>query len=503
MRQIVGILGTPIDVLDTQAVLSRLEQFIEEGKFHQIATANTDFLINALDDPELRYILRHADLVMPDGMPLLWAAKMMRSPLPERVTGADIVPAIAKLSAERGYRVFMLGAKPEIAARAKAKMEAEYPGIKIVGCISPPIAKLVEMDHQPILDEIQRSKPDILLVAFGNPKQEKWIHLHQEALKDVAVCIGVGGTFDFIAGEISRAPQWMQKSGLEWLFRLAQEPKRLWKRYTRDIWQFGRYLLWQWSAVRHHAGKPMELNTARVGDCTVLSLSGQLTQETMPHLQDVVDDALKSRTHLIFDMQNVTGLDGAALGMLINLPKRAASNRLDISLVAVPDAIRRTLQRSQLGFDSDMIAPSLAQALTNIHPVGLHWRVWSGEASAVVIVEGAADHSTTLNLEIVCRRLLNSGKKVDIDLCGVTYADVSLLSALHRVSALCEKNRATLHLVLGETMRSLLEREKMLEKFALVKSSSMPADAVEMTPFKQEIRRAGMQNLLPNEPIEA
>ncbi len=501
MRQTVGILGTPIDALDTNAVLERMAQFIQEGKFHQIATANTDFLINALDDPELRYILRNADLVMPDGMPLLWAAKMMRSPLPERVTGADIVPALAKLAAKNGYRMFMLGAKPEIARKAKLRLEEQNPGLQIVGCLSPPIAKIVEMDSKSILDEIRKAKPDILLVAFGNPKQEKWIHLHQDALKDVSVCIGVGGTFDFIAGQTSRAPMWMQKSGLEWLFRLGQEPKRLWKRYTKDIWQFGRYLLWQWSAVRHHAGAPMKMHSARVGDCTVLSLSGQLSQESLPTLQDAAEEALQSRTHLIIDMQNVTGLDGGALGMLINLPKRATFYNLDISLVAVPLPIRKILHRSQLSYTAEMIAPSLAQALTNKHPVGLHWRVWSGETSAVIAVEGAADHNTARNLETVCNRLLVSCKKTDIDLRSITYADVYLLSTLFRLQKHSQELEGRLRLIPGDTMRHLLIRENMLELFVLAQAPEMPPDAVEMTPYKQEIRRAGIQSCVQIEPV--
>src|SRR5947209_16146105 len=110
MRQTVGILGTPIDIRDSDAVLARLDQFIRERRFHQVATANTDFLINALEDPELRCILRNADLVIPDGMPLLWASRLMKSPLPERVTGADLVPQLAALAAVKGYRIFMLGA---------------------------------------------------------------------------------------------------------------------------------------------------------------------------------------------------------------------------------------------------------------------------------------------------------------------------------------------------------------------------------------------------------
>ena len=180
MRQTVGILGTPIDILNTEEALARMEQFIGERRFHQVATANADFLINALADPELRHILRNADLVVPDGMPVVWAARATRSRLPERVTGADIVPALARMAAKSGYRIFMLGAMPEVAQGAKEKLEAANPGLQIVGCISPKIPSISEMDSESILQEIDRVKPDILLVAFGNPKQEKWIYLHRD-----------------------------------------------------------------------------------------------------------------------------------------------------------------------------------------------------------------------------------------------------------------------------------------------------------------------------------
>ena len=261
MRQLVSILGTPVDRLDTQATLARLEQFIEERRFHQVATANADFLVKAIFDAELRRILRDADLVTADGMPLVWASKRMNVPLPERVTGADIVPALAALAARKGYKLYMLGAKTEVAQRAKARLEADYPGVQIIRCVSPPVAPLDKMDHETILRDIEEARPDVLLVAFGNPKQEKWIAMHQKRLQ-VPICIGIGGTFDFLAGEIARAPDWMKRTGLEWLFRLFQEPKRLWKRYTSDIVHFARHYAHQaWSmryAARAEAGRITE-----------------------------------------------------------------------------------------------------------------------------------------------------------------------------------------------------------------------------------------------------
>ena len=245
MRTLVQILHTPIDRLDTQGVLARIEAFICERGFHQVATANTDYLVNALRDPELRAILCAAHLVTPDGMPVVWASKLLGQPLPERVTGADLAPQLAALAAREGYGLYLLGAQPEVNAKACERLRADYPSLRIVGRAAPPDLPLETMDTEALLADIERACPDILLVAFGNPKQEKWIYRNRARLQQVPVCIGVGGTFDFLAGRTRRAPLWMQQRGLEWLYRLCQEPRRLLKRYNRDFWLFGYHLLRQ------------------------------------------------------------------------------------------------------------------------------------------------------------------------------------------------------------------------------------------------------------------
>jgi N-acetylglucosaminyldiphosphoundecaprenol N-acetyl-beta-D-mannosaminyltransferase len=478
MRQIVGILGTPVDVLDTQAVLARLEQFIQEGRFHQVATANTDFLINALEDPELRHILRHADLVMPDGMPLVWASRLMRAPLPERVTGADIVPALAELSARKGYRIFMLGARPDVAQRAKERMEADYPGLQIVGCVSPPVAPLLDMNHQEILENIHRARPDILLVAFGNPKQEKWIHLHREELSDVPVCIGVGGTFDFIAGNTARAPLWMQRSGLEWIHRLGQEPKRLWKRYVRDLGQFSRCLFKQWAAVGYRARKETaEIHAAQIGDFTILSLVGDLNSSAIPPFRQAAEQAFNAGTHLILDLQQVTYLDGEALGTLLNLPKRAAQSHLEMRMAAVPPAISRILKGSQLHDGPFLSAPSLAHAFLNGHYAELCWNVQSGRDAALVEVSGVSDPFSLKRLETFCHHLLDTGKRLDMDLRDVTYVDSALLMTLHRLTR--NRNRSSkLRLVPGRALKAMLVHQKAADRFTLLETPELPPDAV-------------------------
>jgi N-acetylglucosaminyldiphosphoundecaprenol N-acetyl-beta-D-mannosaminyltransferase len=503
MRQTVGILGTPIDILDTEAVLQRLEQFVQERRFHQVATANTDFLINALSDPELQRILRNADLVMPDGMPVVWAARIMRSSLPERVTGADIVPELAALAARKGYRVFMLGGSPEVAQRARARLEADNPGLQIVGCVSPPVRPLLEMDHEAILAEIACAKPDILLVAFGNPKQEKWIDLNRESLREVPVCIGVGGTFDFLAGKIPRAPIWMQRGGVEWFHRLIHEPRRLWKRYVRDILQFSRYLLKQgWAVRRARRAGTSELYVARVNDSAVLSNVGDFGRPILPRFQATADSELSAKRHLILDMQGVTNFDGEALGTLINLSKRAAYCGCEIRVVAAPLAIRKVLRRSQIDKGLFQMAGTVAQAFSNGSAVGMCWRVQRGARSAVVTACGLSDRLAIQRLESVCARLLSSDKQVDLDLRDVTFVDCHLLAALYRLTKMTagssERCPARFRVVAGALLRRAMAREQLLGKIVLTDTPEMPPDAVE-EPF--EVREEAENSRTPVEPL--
>src|SRR5262249_32142031 len=183
-------------------------------------------------------------LVLCDGTPLVWASRLLGQPLPERVAGADLVPELIRLSARRKHRLFFLGATEDSAVQAVANVHARYPHLEIAH-YSPPFRPLHEMDHAEILKRIRAAEPDVLLVAFGCPKAEKWIAMHYRDL-GVPVAIGVGATIDFLAGRVKRAPVWMQRSGLEWVFRLIQEPRRLCGRYAKDLWVFGRRILSQW-----------------------------------------------------------------------------------------------------------------------------------------------------------------------------------------------------------------------------------------------------------------
>ncbi len=229
LRNLVMVLGTPIDDLNMTEALDRIDWFVRHGRVtgrtHRIATVNADFVVNAIKDPELRFLLQESDMATADGMPLVWGARSLGVPLEGRVTGSDLVPAIAERASRKGYSIYLLGAEPGIAVRAAEILKERHPELIIAGINSPPFGPVLDMDPS-IIEDIQRAKPDILLVAFGNPKQEKWIGMSYKKLQ-VPVMMGVGATLDFIAGHRQRAPKWLQRLGLEWSYRLIKEPARL------------------------------------------------------------------------------------------------------------------------------------------------------------------------------------------------------------------------------------------------------------------------------------
>ncbi len=203
-----------------------------------VATLNVDFVANAVSgwpfggNDELWGYLKDADLVTADGMPIVALSRILRQPLPERVTGADMVPAILRRCAEEGLSVYVLGGDMDAVEEAFGKFGVESCGLRVAG-IDPAFVKLDEPQPE-IVERINAAKPDILFVALGNPKQELWMGRNKAKL-DVGAMIGVGGTFNFLAGRVKRAPKWMQKTGLEWVYRIVQEPGRLWRRYAYGL----------------------------------------------------------------------------------------------------------------------------------------------------------------------------------------------------------------------------------------------------------------------------
>ncbi len=227
------LLGLEIDSLTTAEFLDRISSFVAAGKPHQIAYLNADCVNKCWRDKEYRDTVAAADLVYADGMGVVWASRLFGRPLPERVNAGDLLPDLCQLSIERGFRLFFLGGEPGIAETAAEKLRQQYPGLQIVGTCHG----FMESDED-VLNQIREAKPDILLVGMGAPRQELWIHKYKESL-NVSVIWGVGGLLDYCAEKFTRAPVWMRKMGMEWAYRLALEPKRLWKRYLVGNLVFG------------------------------------------------------------------------------------------------------------------------------------------------------------------------------------------------------------------------------------------------------------------------
>ena len=222
MAERVNILGVDVDAVTMAEAVDVVRRAMDTRAGVMVATANAEMLMRATHDEELRRILNASALVVPDGAGTVWAARHLGHAMPERVAGYDLAQELLRCAPAEGRRVYFFGSAPGVAEKAKAKAEQLYPGIEIVGVrngfFSP-------ADNAAIIAEIRAARPDLLLVALGVPKQEKWIAAHLAEL-DVPVAIGVGGTLDVMAGVMKRAPHWMQKAKLEWLFRGLMQPKR-------------------------------------------------------------------------------------------------------------------------------------------------------------------------------------------------------------------------------------------------------------------------------------
>lgn len=222
----VTILGVPVHPATMAETLHIARRYMVEPRLHQIATVNPEFVMTAQRDAAFREILQQADLCLADGVGLLLAAKRYGRRLPERVPGSELVYHLAQLAAEEGWRLFLLGAAPGVAQEAAATLQARYEGLQIAGVYagSPALE-----ENEAIVQRINASNADLLYVAYGAPRQDKWIARNKEALSGVRLAMGVGGALDFITGRAVRAPRWVQQLGLEWLHRLWQEPWR-WRR---------------------------------------------------------------------------------------------------------------------------------------------------------------------------------------------------------------------------------------------------------------------------------
>jgi N-acetylglucosaminyldiphosphoundecaprenol N-acetyl-beta-D-mannosaminyltransferase len=241
----VDMFGVPLARTDMEGALERIDRFIADRSPHMIVTSDTPGIMRARDDPEYQEIVRAADMVTADGRGVIWMARVLGLPMKERVSGVDLIERICERAVDRHYSAYLLGAMPGVAQEAARALAARCPGLRIAGTDH---GYFTDDEEPEVLRRIAEARPDILFVALGAPRQEKWIRRHMTELQ-VPVAIGVGGAFDVLAGRVPRAPEWMQRAGLEWLFRLLREPKRL-----PRMWALPR-LVWMslWEALRRRS----------------------------------------------------------------------------------------------------------------------------------------------------------------------------------------------------------------------------------------------------------
>jgi N-acetylglucosaminyldiphosphoundecaprenol N-acetyl-beta-D-mannosaminyltransferase len=372
------VLGVPLDSLNfaetVTAIFAMLDDYKLDKRPRLVATANVDFIVNTLTwrcnktrHPELLDILRRADLVVADGMPVVWASKFLGTPLKERVAGSDLVPGLAAATKSRPLSIYFLGGREDIGSRAAGLLQEKYPNLRIAGVDSPfvhidgeALGDSLETDRT-IVDRINRSHPDILFIALGNPKQEIWFNRNRFRLQ-VPVSIGVGGTFEFVAGTVKRAPRWMQKSGLEWVHRIIQDPWRLWKRYLVDFYKFGLLLLpaifnYRFSRWRQRAFNPQRTDRNVNSPLPikldaeifrVISLPPKLDATQITNIRKEFDAALESSQDLILDFSQVVFIDSSGLGQLIKCWRQSQTKTKGFFLISVDQKVKRFFELNRL-----------------------------------------------------------------------------------------------------------------------------------------------------------
>ena len=239
MSERITMMGCEMDNLTMEETLQRVEGFIASGHPHQHVVVNVDKLVKASTDPELRRIINECALINVDGMPVVWASRLLGKPIKERVAGVDLFEALMQRAAGKGWRVFLLGAREEVVSGVKHKYEAKYPGLTVAGYRN---GYWKPEEEAQVVEQIAAARADLLFVAISSPKKEQFLGRYQAQMR-IPFAMGVGGTFDVAVGKVKRAPRWMQNAGLEWFYRFLQEPRRMFRRYFIDDMAFIRLLL--------------------------------------------------------------------------------------------------------------------------------------------------------------------------------------------------------------------------------------------------------------------
>jgi N-acetylglucosaminyldiphosphoundecaprenol N-acetyl-beta-D-mannosaminyltransferase len=474
-RDTVIILGIPIDNLTLSEAAERIflmiKDYQRDGLPCLVATVNVDFIVNTLAwehggirHPELLDILRRADMVTADGMPVVWMSRLLGCPLKERVTGADLVPYLATESAKRGTSLFFLGGRGDVGQRAADLLVGRNPGLKVAGVSAPFVYTEgehladFEAEDEAIVAEINAARPDILLIAFGNPKQELWFARNAPRLK-VPVTIGIGGTFEFIVGTVSRAPLWVQNAGLEWIYRIMMEPRRLWKRYAVGLVKFGRHA---WPAIRsyraHRNRYPLQ-SPVNDGDrpapqqieddVCIINLPIRLNALAAKELGPSIDEAHHNHDYLILDFEKVEMVDSSGLGFLVRLWRQDLKLGGKLNLVSLNEYVHNFLRFNRIAdIFKEHLFRDRKQAMEYIRMNRLSdnapYRISAlRNGTAIVALRGRLDAQAMKNFPFDKLLPELDGRDCILDLTRLEFADSSGLVAFIRIQRHIKKNEKT------------------------------------------------------------
>jgi N-acetylglucosaminyldiphosphoundecaprenol N-acetyl-beta-D-mannosaminyltransferase len=357
-RSVYCVLGIPIDAVSMTSVVEKIEAAVAERSTFVISTPNLNFLVTSLSDPEFRESVLDSDLCPPDGMPILWIARLLDLPIKERAAGADLLDALQFKAQGRQLRLFLFGGAKDVAAEAAKKINARASHLTCVGTLDPGFCEVSEMSKGHIIEVVNSSGADFLALSLGAKKGQLWLQRNHSRLT-VPIRSHLGAAINFQAEIVKRAPEGLRALGLEWLWRIKEE-RYLWSRYLNDGLVLLRLLitrvlplaiLTRWHQFRiAKKGKGLLIRKQRNADSTLISLCGTATESYVGNAISYFQEAIADRGDIVVDLAGTRFIDARFLGLLLTLRKELKSRGAKLKFAAVPPAIARIFHLNELDF---------------------------------------------------------------------------------------------------------------------------------------------------------
>lgn len=437
------ILGLPFHALTMADAINECERTIQGKVPCYFVTANLDFATQASKDADLKNIIFHAERILCDGKPLVWASRFFDATLPERVTGADLVVNLLELCEQKGHSIYVFGSTSENLTKLREKLKEKYPKLRLAGTQAAPFSdNIFEWNNATYINEIKKAKPDVLLVSLGCPKQERWIYAFQKQT-EVPLSIGVGGSIDFITGKQKRAPKWVGHCGIEWLWRFLHEPRRFLTRYLSN---FIYLVIHTWSQYKTlekaEKKKSSYLNhsLSKMPQYYKIVWSGDVSSATVDRIQFPPDYS----RHIVCDCSGVTFLDSSGLGKLCLLSRNAKKEGVYFCVFKPSAVVKKAIITLKL--DKQLPIQESPEAMLNkfksLEEQFLLKRIELDETTIQYKPFQRLDHKTMEKLEAMAEKeseSLKSGGTIVIDAEHIGYLDSMLIGKLIGIKKLLMK----------------------------------------------------------------